>query len=315
MKSYCEQGRNFANKLWNAFRLVKGWEVDTTKQCSEGNKMSITWFEARLQQQLVALNDLYSKYRMSEALMTTYKLIWDDFCAWYLELVKPEFVNGVALPVDKETHAATLLFLEQLLKLVHPWMPFVSEEIWHLLKTRKENECLIVASWPAEKSVDAGILNACDKLFELIAQVRNYRNSKQISPKTALKLAAKKHTTGVSDFDKHLQTFSGTLKKMANLSDFTSVENGEKMVSVLITDTHEFFIASEGALDVDKEIDILQKELDYTKGFLKSVEAKLLNEKFISNAKPELVANEKKKQADAISKINALETQLKGLKN
>lgn len=314
-ESSCEQGRNFSNKLWNAFRLIKGWEVDTTKQCSEGNKMSITWFEARLQQQLVALNDLYSKYRMSEALMTTYKLIWDDFCAWYLELVKPEFVNGVALPVDKETHTATLLFLEQLLKLVHPWMPFVSEEIWHLLKARKENESLIVASWPAEKSVDAGILNACDKLFDLIAQVRNYRNSKQISPKTALKLAAKKHTTGVSEFDKHLQTFSGTLKKMANLSDFTSVENGEKMVSVLITDTHEFFIASEGALDVDKEIDILQKELDYTKGFLKSVEAKLLNEKFISNAKPELVANEKKKQADAISKINALETQLKGLKN
>ena len=314
-ESSCEQGRNFSNKLWNAFRLIKGWEVDATKQCSEGNKMSIAWFEARLQQQLLALNDLYSKYRMSEALMTTYKLIWDDFCAWYLELVKPEFVNGVALPVDKETHAATLLFLEQLLKLVHPWMPFVSEEIWHLLKERKENECLIVASWPSEKSVDAGILNACDKLFELIAQVRNYRNSKQISPKTALKLAAKKHTSGVSDFDKHLQTFSGTLKKMANLSDFTSVENGEKMVSVLITDTHEFFIASEGALDVDKEIDSLQKELDYTKGFLKSVEAKLLNEKFISNAKPELVANEKKKQADAISKINALETQLKGLKN
>ncbi len=314
-ESSCEQGRNFSNKLWNAFRLIKGWEVDANKQCSEGNKMSIAWFEARLQQQLVALNDLYSKYRMSEALMTTYKLIWDDFCAWYLELVKPEFVNGVALPVDKETHAATLLFLEQLLKLVHPWMPFVSEEIWHLLKERKENECLIVASWPSEKSVDAGILNACDKLFELIAQVRNYRNSKQISPKTALKLAAKKHTTGVSDFDKHLQTFSGTLKKMGNLSDFTSVENGEKMVSVLITDTHEFFIASEGALDVDKEIDSLQKELDYTKGFLKSVEAKLLNEKFISNAKPELVANEKKKQADAISKINALETQLKGLKN
>ncbi len=314
-ESSCEQGRNFSNKLWNAFRLIKGWEVDTTKQCSEGNKMSITWFEARLQQQLVALNDLYSKYRMSEALMTTYKLIWDDFCAWYLELVKPEFVNGVAMPVDKETHAATLLFLEQLLKLVHPWMPFVSEEIWHLLKERKENECLIVASWPTENSGDTGILSACDKLFELIAQVRNYRNSKQISPKTALKLAAKKHTSAVSDFDKHLQTFSGTLKKMANLSDFTSVENGEKMVSVLITDTHEFFIASEGALDVDKEIDSLQKELDYTKGFLKSVEAKLLNEKFISNAKPELVANEKKKQADAISKINALETQLKGLKN
>lgn len=314
-ESSCEQGRNFSNKLWNAFRLIKGWEVDTTKQCSEGNKMSITWFEARLQQQLVALNDLYSKYRMSEALMTTYKLIWDDFCAWYLELVKPEFVNGVAMPVDKETHAATLLFLEQLLKLVHPWMPFVSEEIWHLLKERNENECLIVASWPTENSGDTGILSACDKLFEVIAQVRNYRNSKQISPKTALKLAAKKHTSAVSDFDKHLQTFSGTLKKMANLSDFTSVENGEKMVSVLITDTHEFFIASEGALDVDKEIDSLQKELDYTKGFLKSVEGKLLNEKFISNAKPELVANEKKKQADAISKINALETQLKGLKN
>ena len=174
---------------------------------------------------------------------------------------------------------------------------------------------MALAKRTQRNSGDTGILSACDKLFELIAQVRNYRNSRQISPKTALKLAAKKHTSAVSDFDKHLQTFSGTLKKMANLSDFTSVENGEKMVSVLITDTHEFFIASEGALDVDKEIDSLQKELDYTKGFLKSVEAKLLNEKFISNAKPELVANEKKKQADAISKINALETQLKGLKN
>lgn len=314
-ESSCEQGRNFSNKVWNAFRLVKGWEIDSTKATSESNKISIKWFEARFNQQLESLSDLYSKYRMSEALMVTYKLIWDDFCAWYLELVKPEFVNGKALPIDAFTYNATLDFFEKILKVLHPWMPFVSEEIWHLLKDRKENECLIVAAWPITGNLQPDLLKDSEKIFELIAHIRNFRSSKQISPKVPLKLFVKKHTAAGKTFDTHFSAFGNALSKLSNISEISPAEKAENLFSIFISDTHEFFIQAEGAVDKEKERESLLKDLDYNKGFLKSVETKLSNEKFVANAKPELVASEKKKQADALAKIKAIEDQLLSLAN
>ncbi|MBL0047987.1 MAG: valine--tRNA ligase [Bacteroidetes bacterium] len=314
-ESSCEQGRNFSNKVWNAFRLVKGLEIDEKKTTSESNKISINWFEARFNQQLESLTDLYGKYRMSEALMVTYKLIWDDFCAWYLELVKPEFVDGKALPIDAFTYNATLDFFEKILKVLHPWMPFVSEEIWHLLKERKENECLIVAAWPINGEMQPDLLKDAEKIFELIAHIRNFRSAKQISPKVSLKLFVKKHTAAGKSFEKHFDAFGNALSKLSNISEIAHAEKAENLISVFISDTHEFFIQAEGAVDKDKERESLLKDLDYSKGFLKSVEAKLSNEKFVANAKPELVASEKKKQADAIAKIKAIEEQLLSLAN
>jgi valyl-tRNA synthetase len=314
-ESSCEQGRNFSNKIWNAFRLVKGWEIDENKNASNGNKISIQWFESRFNQQLESLNDLYSKYRMSEALMVTYKLIWDDFCASYLELVKPEFIDGKPMPIDKETYYATLSFFEKILKIVHPWMPFVSEEIWHLILDRKEKECLIVEEWPSITAKENSLLVSAEKIFELIAQIRNFRSVKQLSPKVPVKLYVKTITEKESVFNSHFNSFKGCIQKLSNCSEIVHADKGENLFSVLITDTHEFFIQTEGEIDKEKERENLLKDLEYNKGFLKSVELKLANEKFVANAKPDLVANEKKKQSDAMAKIKAIEEQLLSLSN
>ncbi len=314
-ESSCEQGRNFSNKVWNAFRLIKGWEVDANKSASDANKMCIQWFESRFNQQLESLNDLYSKYRMSEALMVTYKLIWDDFCAWYLEMIKPEFVEGKSLPIDAETYQATLRFFEQIVKVLHPWMPFVSEEIWHLLAERTENECLIVANWPIPGAIDKELLHSTEKILLLISQIRNFRSAKQISPKIPLKLAIKTHTEKGKEIETHLQSFEKTIQKLSNLSELNFSGTGNNLYSVLITDTHEFFLEAEIGIDKSKEREILMKDLSYNQGFLKTVEAKLANPKFIANAKAELLSNEKKKQADALAKIKSIEEQLLSLAN
>jgi valyl-tRNA synthetase len=314
-ESSCEQGRNFSNKIWNAFRLVKGWEVDTQKKASEGNKICMLWFEARFQQQLEILNDLYDKYRMSEALMVTYKLVWDDFCAWYLEFIKPEFIDGKAQSIDSETYATTINYFEQILKVVHPWMPFVSEEIWHLLNERQDSECLIVANWPASTTINKELLTACDKIIQVISQVRNFRSNKQISPKVALKIFIKQHSAQSANAEGYFVAFESTIKKLANISELKYADKGENLFPLLITDTHEFLIQSDSGIDKEKERENLVKDLNYNLGFLKAVEAKLGNEKFVANAKPDLLANEKKKQADVLAKIKSIEEQLITLAN
>lgn len=310
-ESYCEQGRNFANKVWNAFRLIKGFEVGTVtadgKEIVQPNssKAAITWFENKLFEQLEIINDHYSKYRMSDALMSTYKLVWDDFCAWYLEVIKPEFVDGKALPIDKITYEATIGFLEQLLKIMHPWMPFITEEIWHLLKERTPKDCIIVAAWPKIKIGDAAILKEFEVVKELVTQVRGIRQQKQISPKEKLEVF-ERSTAGHSTFDE-------VVVKLANLSSFTYTKNKvEAAFSFMILST-EFYVPLANNINADEEKERLSKELEYNKGFLKSVQIKLSNEKFVANAKPELIVLERKKESDALNKITSLEEQLKNL--
>jgi len=305
-ESYCEQGRNFSNKIWNAFRLVRMWETSATEQ-SEANKTAVQWFEARFNEQLEIINDLYSKYRISEALMTTYKLAWDDFCAWYLEMIKPEFVDGKSLPIDKTTYDATINFFEKILKVLHPFMPFITEEIWSLIKERDEKDNIIVAEWPQIKTGDKNLLPMFEVVSATIAEVRNVRNSKGISPKEKLSLFLKSKPEDKENL------FDEIIIKLANLDKFELTENKiENSVSFMVKH-FEFYIPFSSAINIDEEKTRITKEIEYNKGFLQSVQKKLANEKFVQNAKPELVELERKKQADAETKIKALEEQLAAL--
>ena len=307
-ESSCEQGRNFANKVWNAFRLVKGWEVDASAQQPQSSKVAIEWFESRFNEQLEILNDLYSKYRMSETLMTTYKLIWDDFCAWYLEMIKPDFVDGKSKPIDKATFDATINFFENILRVLHPWMPFISEEIWHLIKDRKNKDCIIIAEWPKAEKPDASILIQFEMAAEIITNVRNTRKQKNISPKEKISLAYKLSST------ESLKEFNDIIIKLCNLDKLEQTEKKiDNAVSFMVKQS-EFYIPFSANIDMAAERERLLKDLDYNKGFLKSVQSKLANERFVASAKPEIIANEKKKQADAEAKIKAIEEQLAGMK-
>lgn len=305
-ESLCEQGRNFANKIWNAFRLVKGWSVDTSLKQNSSSKVSVDWFASRFQEQLLIINDHYSKHRMSDALMATYKLIWDDFCSWYLEMVKPEFVDGQALPVDQATYEATIGFFEQLLKVVHPWMPFISEELWSLLGDRKEKDCIIIASWPSTGKMDETLLKGFEIASEVISQLRNLRKQKNISPKEKLSLYFNSKQTMDPRFNE-------LVCKLGNLDQLNSTDAKVENAIPFIVQQYEFYVPLTAAIDLKAEKERLLNELEYNKGFLKSVQAKLANERFVSNAKPEVVENEKKKQADAEAKIKAIEEQLANL--
>lgn len=305
-ESLCEQGRNFANKIWNAFRLVKGWTVNDVPQ-SKAEKIAIEWMQSRLHEQLEVINDHYAKLKMSDALMSSYKLIWDDFCAWYLEMVKPDFVDGLSLPICKETMNATISIFEDLLKVIHPWMPFISEELWHLLSERKENNCLIVAQWPIEKKINHDLLEDFKVASEVVTQVRNARKQKNISPKEKLSLLAK-------DWNSTKSNFYEIIIRLANLNNFESVPSKVDHAMSFLVGKQEFYIPFSEGTDMSAEKDRLVKELEYNKGFLHSVQIKLANERFVSNAKPEILENEKKKQADAEAKIKSIEEMLAGLK-
>jgi len=305
-ESYCEQGRNFANKVWNAFRLIKGFEVADTAQPAVC-KTSIEWFTNKFSEQLVVINDYYSKHRMSDALMATYKLVWDDFCAWYLEMIKPEFIDGKAQPIDKKTYDATISFLENILKVLHPWMPFISEEIWHLLQDRSDKDCIIVAQWPTINNENKVITTHFEVVVEVITNIRNVRKQKNISPKEKLQVFEKVNKGEI------IKTYDDIIIKLCNLSSFEYVTAKVDNAFSFNVSHAEFYIPLTQDLDVDAEKERIAKELDYNKGFLKSVQVKLANERFVANAKPEILENEKKKQADAEAKIKALEEQLKML--
>jgi valyl-tRNA synthetase len=293
-----EQGRNFANKIWNAFRLIKGWEIDPALT-GEDNKAAVRWFESRYNQSLVEIEDHFSKFRISDALMSTYKLVWDDFCSWYLEMIKPAYQQ----PIDQETYDKTIIFLENILKLLHPFMPFITEELWHEIKDRKVNEALIISKWPTPSSYDESIINGAQHIFEVVSQIRNIRASKGISPKEAFELTI--HTMEADVY----REFEAVFRKLANLSEVTFGSNVDNALSFVVK-SDEFFIPMGDQLDVEKERENLQKELDYTRGFLASVSKKLSNERFVSNAPEAVVAAEKKKMADAEGKIKALEESL-----
>lgn len=293
-----EQGRNFANKIWNAFRLIKGWEIDSKIPQPEENKTSIDWLESKMNQSLAELEDHFSKYRMSDALMCIYKLIWDDYCSWYLEMIKPEFGK----PIDKSTYNKTVSLFETLLKALHPFMPFITEELWSELKERKENDCIIVSSWPKTGgSINNAILDEGVIAFDLIGQIRNARNAKGISPKESFKL----HKTDGSD----LKFFWPIVKKLSNISEVYSSSEKPQGVTCLIGSA-EFTIQMEGKIDVAKERETILKDIEYQRGFMASVDKKLSNEKFVAGAPPQVIEMERKKKADAESKIKALEESL-----
>jgi len=306
-ESLCEQGRNFSNKIWNAFRLIKGWENNQSNSPSAVNDIAIKWFESRLNEQIGIIDDLYSKYRMSEALMATYKLVWDDFCAWYLEMIKPEFIDGKSLPIDKIAYEKTILFFEKILKVLHPFMPFITEELWHLVKARSEKECIIVSEWPEAGKTNTSVLIEFSVISELTTSIRNIRKEKNLSPKEVLSLTIKVDPSNAS---KH---WDSLVKKLCNLSEINySDQKLENSISFVVKH-FECFIPLPANIDLKAEKEKLQKELEYSKGFLKSVQTKLANERFVANAKPEILQIEKQKQADAEAKIKALEEQLGNL--
>ncbi|MEM6299060.1 MAG: valine--tRNA ligase [Bacteroidota bacterium] len=298
----CEQGRNFSNKIWNALRLIKGFEVVEGE--NKDNDIAIAWFRSRLAQAIDRLEMQYSQYRISDALMTLYKLIWDDFCSWYLEMIKPEYQK----PIDSATLNTTIAFFEDLMKLLHPFMPFLTEELWHYTGERDEKECIIVAEYPQKTDeVDETLLKEAEFMFEVVSQARAVRTSKNIPKKDAVSLHIK--TTQPELYQK----FGTVIQKLAGVSEMQFSEEKPAQAVSFIVKSDECSIPMEGLIDMEAEREALQKDLDYTLGFLKSVEKKLSNERFVNNAPEQVVAAEQKKKADAEAKIKALEESLAGL--
>jgi valyl-tRNA synthetase len=302
-ENHCEQGRNFWNKIWNAFKLVKGWEVDNNLE--NPNQTSIDWFESRFNQALAEIEENFAQYRLSEALMATYKLVWDDFCAWYLEMIKPVYLQ----PIDPATYSATIRFFENILKILHPFMPFITEELWHdeLFGERGEMDCCIVAQMPAIGQINTRLLADVEAVKQVIADIRNTRNSKQISPKEALPLFV--NANAITNY----MAYQHVISKLGNLSEVTLTPEKISGAVTFMVSADEFYIPLGETIDAEAERERLQKEKDYLLGFLKSVNAKLSNEKFVNNAKPEIVENEQKKKADAEAKLKIIEDNLKDL--
>jgi valyl-tRNA synthetase len=296
-----EQGRNFANKIWNAFRLVKGWTVasGSTNQIPKENKLAIEWFQSKMDQSLEELNDHFAKFRMSAALLTIYKLIWDDFCSWYLEMIKPDFGN----PIDSYTFEKTIEFFKTLLKGLHPFMPFITEELWSELN-EQGTKCIIISSWPKAEQPALAVLEEATFAFEIITEVRNCRSSKGISPKESLKLFVK------SGDQVLIKSFWPIIKKLSNLSEVSPTESKTSNATSFVIKSSEFFIPIEGKIDAAKEREAILKDLEYQRGFMTSVDKKLSNEKFVNSAPPQVIELERKKKADAEVKIKALEESL-----
>ena len=293
----CEQGRNFGNKIWNAFRLIQSWEVKDIPTPKE-NEDAVNWFKNKFQAALKEINGHYATYRMSDALMATYKLVWDDFCSWYLEAIKP----GYEQPIDKATYTATIGLFEDLLKVLHPFMPFLSEELWQTIATRTIENSLIVSNWPDEKDYDVENIKKFELAKQLISEIRNVRKSKNIPQKEKLTLQILKTNNTV--------WFAELVHKLAAIEKTEEIAERPSQTSGFMVDGVEFFIPMEGFVDAEEEIKKLKEELEYTKGFLNTVNKKLSNERFVNNAPEKVVAIEKKKQTDAEAKIKALENQI-----
>lgn len=297
----CNNGKAFANKIWNAFRLIKGWEVADIPQ-PESSKVAIEWYEAKLQQTLVEIEENFEKYRLSDALMGIYKLVWDDFCSWFLEMIKPAYQQ----PIDRATFDKAIEMLEANLKLLHPFMPFLTEEIWQHITERTPEQALIIAEYPVLKSFDEKLIADFDFAAEVIAGVRTIRKEKNIAMKEAIDLKVV-NNENVSTY------FDSVITKLGNI---TSLEYISEKIDGALTyrvKSNEYFIPVSGNIDIAAEIAKLTEELVYTQGFLKSVQVKLSNEKFVANAKPEIIANERKKEADALAKIATIEQSLASL--
>jgi valyl-tRNA synthetase len=296
--SQCEQGRNFTNKVWNAYRLVSSWEIRDFEQ-PESSQKAIEWFEAKFNKSLAEINDAFDKFRISEALMSIYKLVWDDFCSWYLEMIKP----GYEQPIDAKTITVTKFYFGELLKIMQPFTPFVSEELWHLLEQRAEGDDIVIAKWPALQPIQEDILSQFDYMEKVVSQIRTIRKDQNIANKIKLELYIKKNQQIDTRFD-------AVIRKMANLSILEYVNEKIPQSNSFIVDSNEYFIPFGDTIDIESEKEKLTADLTYTIGFLESVRKKLTNEKFMAGAPDQVVAGERKKEADALNKIAVLQEKI-----
>lgn len=299
----CNQGKAFSNKIWNAFKLIKGWEVSDSISQPESSKVAIEWYEAKLQQTLLEIEDNFEKYRISDALMAIYKLVWDDFCSWFLEMIKPAYQQ----PIDSVTLAKAIEMLENNMKLLHPFMPFLTEEIWQLLSERTPEEALIVSTWPEAKPFNAQLIANFENTIEVISGIRTIRKDKNIPFKDTIELK-------VVNNDKVSTYFDSVVTKLGNITTFEYVSEKVEGALSFRVKSNEYFIPITGNIDVEAEIAKLTAELVYTQGFLKSVQNKLANEKFVAGAPEKVLAIERQKEADALAKIEMIEHSLAGLK-
>ncbi|MFL9839091.1 valine--tRNA ligase [Flavobacterium sp. ST-75] len=298
----CNQGKGFTTKIWNAFRLIKGWEVSDIEQ-PEYAKKAIEWYEAKLQKTLVEIEDHFEKYRISDALMAIYKLVWDDFCSWFLEMIKP----GYQQPIDRATFNKAIEMLENNLKLLHPFMPFLTEEIWQHIAERTPEDALIVAKWPEVKEVNEKLIADFDLAAEVISGIRTIRKDKNIPFKDTIEVK-------VINNDNSSDYFDVIVEKLGNVSSFEYVTEKVNGALTFRVKSNEYFIPVSGNVNIEEEIAKLEEELKYNRGFLKSVQAKLSNEKFVSGAPEKVVAIERQKEADALAKIATIEQSLESLK-
>ncbi|MBT8179570.1 MAG: valine--tRNA ligase, partial [Eudoraea sp.] len=300
-ESLCQQGKNFANKIWNAYRLVQGWETADIEQ-PEAAAMGIAWYTSRFNAALELIDDQFSKYRISDALMAIYKLIWDDFCSWLLEIVKPPYQQ----PIDLATYQAVITLFENNLKILHPFMPFLSEAIWQYMDERSPSEALIIAKWPTAGPIEDSLIQGFRIGREVISGVRTIRKEKNIPMKESLELY-------FMDAEQVGHAWDPVISKLTNISEIRKIDKKVDGALSFRVKSNEYFIPITGHVDVTAEIQKIQEELNYTRGFLASVEKKLANERFVNNAPEQVVALEKKKAADARAKIQTLEKSLGSL--
>ena len=301
-ESLCQQGKGFSNKIWNAFRLVNGWEIDASAKQTEVAKIAIDWYEAKFQTVLVEIEDHFSKYRLSDALMAIYKLVWDDFASWFLEMVKPEF----GLPIDKKTYDAVLVAFENNLKLLHPFMPFLTEEIWQFISERSPEEALIVAKWPGIKEIDTQIIADFSTIADVVSGIRTIRKEKNISFKEEVELFVVNHDASTTALD-------AVIKKLTNTGVITYVSEKVEGASFRVKSNEYFVPVSVEDIDVEAETEKLNAELKRAEGFLFGITKKLSNERFVNNAPEKVLELERKKEADTLAKIETIKNSLNSL--
>lgn len=299
----CQQGKGFVNKLWNAFRLIEGWEVDDSLTQPEYAAQGLNWYKSKFAQVLNEVEDHYSKYRISDVLMTSYKLIYDDFCGWLLEIIKPEYQQ----PIDPKTLSEVKSIFEDNLRLMHPFTPFITEELWQAIEKREVKDALCINLWPEAGPINDGVLNDFELVQDIISGIRTVRKDKQISFKNEISLSAINNENLSNDYD-------GLIMKMGNVSQIEIVNEPLSGAASYRVKSNEYFIPLEGNIDVAAELDKLAGELKRAQGFLIGVQKKLGNERFVNNAAPEIVDKEKQKEADALAKIDTIEASIKALK-
>jgi valyl-tRNA synthetase len=298
-----EQGRNFANKIWNAFRLIKNWEIDKNIQQPEHSKIAVEWLDAKINETIEVINKQFDDFRLSEALMTVYKLFWDDFSAWYLEIIKPEYQK----PIDSKTYAQSIEYFKKLALLLSPFMPFIAEELWQFMKNDNDTESIVLAKWPISEKGNSKLIDEFNTCADVVANIRAIRQDKNIPQKEKLNLQIIRH-------DNYSDKFDLVIKKLTNLETISFVNEKPEMAVSFLVKNHEYFILLENLIDKDAEIKKIEEELKYAEGFLNSVNKKLSNEKFVANAPEKVIEIERKKLADAEAKISILKEQIQALK-